>query len=152
MLETFVDGKGALTIIDTHFGDITWPLEEAVFLKCLYQKESFFAEIAPFMRQYIKDEALFTDLAAYQDQVVLHLDNNGVTAAFRHRFKDYFEKILSNAYQPLQAEAIRYRFSTPFATKDWEEYGRLIVWYGRRNSRMLYSSAPNTIEEIEENA
>ncbi|MBR0414282.1 MAG: radical SAM protein [Clostridia bacterium] len=152
VLENFVTGKGALTIIDTHFGDITWPLEEAVFLKCLYQKETFFAEIAPFMRQYIKDEALYADLAAYQNCVVLHPDNNGAAAAFRYRFKDYFETILSNAYQPLQAEAIRYRFSTPFATKDWEEYGRLIVWYGRRNSRMLYSSAPNRIEEIEENA
>ncbi|MBQ3431841.1 MAG: radical SAM protein, partial [Clostridia bacterium] len=41
VLDDFVDGKGALTIIDTHFGDITWPLEEAVFLKCLYRDETF---------------------------------------------------------------------------------------------------------------
>ena len=150
MLENFVAGKGALTIIDTHFGDITWPLEEAVFLKSLYQSNIFYSEIEPFLNRYIPDKNLLADLAAYQKNAVLRPQHNGETAGFHYRFKDYFEAILSNTYLPLQKQAVSYRFHTPFETKDWEEYGRLIVWYGRRNSRMLYSSAPNTIEQIKE--
>ena len=149
VLENFVAGKGTLTVIDTHFGDITWPLEEAIFLKCLYCSDVFYEEIEPFVKQYVSDDTLLADLSVYQTNAVLRPQCNGVCAAFHFQFKDYFEAVLSNAYIPLKKQIQTYRFFTPFETKDWEEYGRIIVWYGRRNSRMLYSSAPNRIEEVE---
>lgn len=151
VLEDFVAGKGALTIIDTQFGDITWPLEEAIFLKCLYRLEDFYTEIKPFLKRYVKDGAFYEQLERYQMHLILRPRESSCTFCSEYHFKAYFEAILSNAYQPLQSGCVRYRFSTPFETGNWEEYSRIIVWYGRRNSRMLYSSAPNKIEEIEEN-
>ncbi|MBQ3431378.1 MAG: hypothetical protein IJG23_01185, partial [Clostridia bacterium] len=108
------------------------------------------AEIEPFMRRYVSDEALFSDLARYQKSVILRPQGSSETKHFHYRFKQYFETILSNEYQALCEQEVSYCFKTPFSTPDWDEYGRIIVWYGRRNSRMLYSSAPNKIEETEE--
>ena len=150
VLESFIKGKGGLTIIDKSFGDITWPLEEAVFLKCLYKKDVFYSETLRFIKRFIEDNEVLESLSNYQKAVILRPDNNGDILSVKYRFKEYFDDILSNTYSPLKKENVTYRFTTPFETEDWQKYGKLIVWYGRRNSRMLYSSAPNSIEETED--
>lgn len=145
VLYDFVYNGGPLTVIDAKFGDITWPLEEAVFLFCLYEQERFLSELRHFLCRYVTDGDLLDDLLLYQKSVVLRPDNNGARVRVEHRWRDYFEAILENSYIPLEKKAEVYCFNTPFTTESWPEYAKLIVWYGRRNGRMLYSSKPNTV-------
>ena len=148
ILRNFVDGKGGLTYQNDIFGKITYPIEEAVFLLCHYNSEVFYGEVEAFVKRYIKDEELLAQLLRYQKDVVLRPEKNGFESSFDYDFKEYFGAILKNSYEELKKESVTYKFSTVFATGDWIEYAREIIWYGRRNGRMLYSSAPNVIDRI----
>jgi putative methyltransferase len=150
VLNDFVYHGGPLTVTDGRFGDITWPLEEAVFLACIYDDRRFYDEVGLFLRRYPVDPDTLEDLLRYQRHVVLRPDNNGGTVRVKHAWRAYFDAILKNDYIPLQKRDITYRFASPFTTENWPDYAKQIVWYGRRNGRMLYSSAPNTITEVNE--
>ncbi len=147
-LENFVDGKGGLVYQNDIFGKITYPLEEAVFLHCLYDSADFYDEMRTFVKRYIKDEEMLDELFRYQMSVVLRPLHNNYAVPFSYKFRDYFDAILCNSYSPLEKENVIYNFSTPFDTKDWIEYAKEIIWFGRRNGRMMFSSMPNKIEEI----
>lgn len=147
-LQNFTDGKGGLTYQNDLFGKITYPLEEAVFLLCLYHSDTFYDEMQRFARRYIKDETVFDELFRYQKAVVLRPSDADGSYRFNYNFKDYFEAILRNTKADLLQKQVTYRFFTPFKTNDWVEYAKEIIWYGRRNGRMMYSSSPNKIEEI----
>lgn len=148
-LRSFVDGKGGLTVQNDLFGAITYPLEEAVFLLCLYHERAFYGEMTAFLRRYIEDDALLCALTAYQAAAILQPDRTTFSAAFDYDFRAYFDAVLVNDYRPLEQRAVRYTFSTPFQTTGWEDYATQIIWYGRRNCRMMYSCAPNTITETQ---
>ncbi len=147
-LQNFVDGKGGLTYQNDIFGKITYPLEEAVFLLCLYDSKRFYDEMKKFASEYIKDEAFLQELFRYQQAVVLRPEKYDFTQEFNFEFSDYFDAILRNSSIDLKEEKVRYRFYTPFKTPDWIEYAKEIIWYGRRNNRMMFSSKPNLIEKI----
>lgn len=147
-LQDFVDGKGGLTYQNDIFGKITYPLEEAVFLLCLYNSDTFYNEMRRFSKKYIKDEAMLDELLRYQRAVVLRPSDDDYSYAFRYNFRDYFEAILRNSLVRLEEKQVTYKFTTPFKTNDWIEYAKQIIWYGRRNGRMMYSSMPNRIEEL----
>ncbi len=147
-LRNFVDGKSGLTYQNDIFGKITYPLEEAVFLHCLYDSGKFYKEMKTFIGRYIDDEEFLNELFNYQMAVVLRPMHDDYALNFRYNFKDYFDAILCNSYIPLEKEDVIYRFYTPFRTSDWIEYAKEIIWYGRRNGRMMFSSMPNVIEKL----
>ncbi len=145
-LQSFTDGKGGLTYQNNIFGKITYPLEEAVFLLCLYNKNTFYNEVIPFLCRYVDDTALVEDLLKYQKAVVLNPQNANFSESFNHNFRDYFGAILRNDYIPLDEESVTYHFNSPFNTLNWIDYAKEIIWYGRRNNRMMFSSKPNSIK------
>ena len=145
VLNNFVNGKGGLTFRDDTFGKITYPIEEFVFLSCLHDSDKFYGEIRRFVERYIDDKNLLDELFRYQLSVMLRPGKYAFDEKFSYNFKDYFDAILCNSYIPLEKKEITYNFTTPFTTDTWPEYAREIIWYGRRNGRMLYSSAPNKI-------
>ncbi len=148
VLNGFVNDKCTLTVTDSHFGSITYPLEEAVFLKCLYDSDEFYADVSDFIQMYLKDEYLVSEIMRYQRSVVLTPGKNDFSVSFDFDFCSYFNAILRNEHIPLEKKRITYRFHTPFAIDNWVEYAKEIVWYGRRNNRMMFYSRPNTIESV----
>ncbi|MGN1168680.1 MAG: B12-binding domain-containing radical SAM protein [Acutalibacteraceae bacterium] len=148
ILTGFVEGRCGLTYQDDVFGSITYPLEEAVFLVCLYNRDIFYGEIREFAEEYIKDSAFLDELLEYQKAVVLRPCENDFVKSFSYNFSDYFNKIWANSYIPLENTAVKYKFSTPYATDDCVSYAKEIIWYGRRNGRMLYSNYPNSVNRL----
>ena len=148
VLRNFVDGKGGLTYQNDIFGRITYPLEEAVFLLCLYNSDEFYEEMRIFAKEFISDEDFLQELFRYQKAVVLRPGKDEFTMNFSYNFSDYFDAILSNTSIEMKKEEAEYKFSTPFSTSDWIEYAKEIIWYGRRNNRMMFSSMPNRIDKI----
>ncbi len=146
ILRGFVNGECGLTVTDYRFGKITYPLEEAVFLKCLYDSEIFYDEMKAFLERFFSDSELLDDMIKYQKAVVLHPQKAQFSESFNYKFRDYYDAILRNSHIELEKSKVIYRFSTPFFTESWEEYAKEIIWYGRRNNRMMFSSKPNTID------
>ena len=146
LLEQFVAGKGELTYQNDLFGEITYPFEEAVFLLCLYNEDVFYGEILPFIEKYITDKELLAGLLEYQKAVVIRPKKENFTGSFSYDFRSFFSAVLLNEKAELKKENVSYEFASPFKTETWEEYARVIIWYGRRNSRMMFSSKPNAID------
>lgn len=148
VLNRFVSGKGGLTYQNDIFGKITYPLEEAVFLLLLYESEKFYEEMKKFAQRYIADDKLLDELLRYQKAVVLKPGENNLEYEFDYNFRDYFDAVLRNEKITLEKTKVKYRFFTPFETADWIEYAKEIIWFGRRNGRMMYSNMPNKIDCI----
>ena len=148
VLKGFVNGESVLTYQQDVFGSITYPLEEAVFLISNLDNEIFYDEIKKFAKKYIDSSDFLDELMDYQKSVVIRPNENGFTKTFSYDFKSYFDLIWANSYDSLKKENVCYKFKTPFPTNDWEEYAKIIIWYGRRNGRMLFSNQPNTIQKI----
>lgn len=149
ILTGFVNGKCGLVYQDDKFGPITYPLEEAVFLLCLYNSDKFYSEIQDYLKKFVDDEKIFEELMRYQKSIILRPNRNNFVEEFDYDFKNYFGKILSGFYEKLEQKNIRYSFSTPFESSDWVEYAKIIIWYGRRNGRMIFSNLPNKIDELD---
>lgn len=148
-LNYFVQGKGKLTYQNDLFGRITFPFEEAVFLLCLHNENAFFQELYPFLNSFIRDEYLLNDLIEYQKSVVLKPLTAEFEKTFSYDYKSYFDSIMLKMKASLKKKNITFKFYSPYTTSTWEEYAREIIWYGRRNGRMMFSSKPNTIIEKE---
>ncbi len=146
ILHGFTQGRCALTVTDYRFGKITYPLEEAVFLRCLYSFEIFYNEMRGFLERYFDDCELLEDMIKYQKAVVLKPNKAQFSKSFKYRFRDYYDAILRNSHIKLEKSEVTYKFTTSFITENWEEYAKEIIWYGRRNNRMMFSSKPNTID------
>lgn len=148
VLNSFVSGKSGLTYQNDLFGKITYPLEEAAFLLLLYDAETLYKEMKTFALRYVTDEKLLDELLHYQKAVVLKPNENNITHDFEYNFRDYFDAILCNEKVSLDKQHVKYKFYTPFETSDWIEYAKEIIWFGRRNGRMMYSNKPNEIQSI----
>lgn len=146
ILQGFVDGKGGLIYYNEVFGKITFPVEEAAFLMLLYESDSFYDEIIPIINGITAGRAIPQELKEYQKSVLLMPGKNNFRKIFKHNYTEYFNEILRNDYTPLTDEINCCTFHTPFEVNSWEEYAKEIVWYGRRNGRMMFSNKPNTIE------
>lgn len=144
----FIHEKGGLNIVDRRFGEITWPIEEILFLRCLYNAESFYEEIHKFMIRFSIEPHCLDALFQYQQRLLLRPLESSHILTTEYDFLSFFNAIQENKMESLKKEPVMYRLSTPFHTKNWEEYAREIVWYGRRNGRMLYCNSPNKIERL----
>ena len=141
----FVYCGGGLTCFDEAFGEITYPPEEAVFLTWLDRFDEFYGEVRQFAGDYVQDEELLNQLLSYQKAVILRPGINNDVRPFAYDFCSYFDGVLRLEHPTLRQRKNTCTFSTPFATDSLPDYARQIIWYGRRNGRMLYSSKPNLI-------
>ena len=146
-LEQFVQGKGGLTYQNDLFGSITYPLEEAVFLLCNYYSNAFFDEAKQFAMPYFDDLTFLEELFRYQRSDILKPNQDSFSASFSYDFKRYFDCAKIHMPESLIKEESIYLFSSPFVTHSWVDYAREIIWYGRRNGRMMYSNHPNMISK-----
>lgn len=144
-LNDFVSGRGGLTYQNDLFGTITYPLEEAVFLLCNYYSDLFYEEAKQFASGYFEDTVFMDELFRYQKAVILKPNQTAFCLSFSYDFKRFFDRAMIHSPEPLKREQSTYIFDSPFATASWVDYAREIIWYGRRNGRMMYSNKPNTI-------
>ena len=141
----FVYCGGGLTCFDETFGEITYPPEEAVFLTFLNRFDAFYGEVRRFAGRYVNDEIFLDQLLSYQKAVILRPGVNDSALSFDYDFCSYFDSILLLDHPTLQRRNNQCVFHTPFPTENLPDYARQIIWYGRRNGRMMYSSKPNSI-------
>lgn len=141
----FVYRGDVLTYYNEKFGEITYPPEEAAFLMCLDRFDDFYDEVRSLAAGCFSDEAFAEQLLNYQKAVVVRPGVNNSVHTFDYDFKSYFESILLLDRPVLQRIETTCTFFTPFATDSLPDYARQIIWYGRRNGRMMYSNKPNQI-------
>ncbi|MDD6012067.1 MAG: radical SAM protein [Oscillospiraceae bacterium] len=142
-VDPFLSGHGSLNFTDSRFGDIYWPFEEGVFLCCCAEADQFYGEIKVFLRRYFEDSLLFDDLFNYQKEMLALPGTGKKSIETLYDWNDYFNHIFDESItEPERKEmVITVKCSGMLS---WKEYAREIVWYGRRNGKML-----NTVMDSE---
>lgn len=140
---------GHWEVVIPKFGNITWPTEEASFLKFACEKDRFCQEIKDFIRLLIQeirpgvlaesDEELIDDLLVWQKNVIPDpYSPKEVVFSLRKNLKDYFQK----AYFGERINLVKgeHRLSSCARDEysgDLELFARNVVWYGRKGGKML---------------
>ncbi len=128
------------------FGEIEYPLEEAMYLECIVKADRFFEETGAFIAGFFPDDPLLKEVVAYQKLILRKPEDTQAEASFSVDFGRYFRHISVNDYRPLPREAVALRTVNLHPADSMAEYARMNVWYGRKHSRNLYSPEEITTE------
>lgn len=134
------EGKGSRTYMHKLYGDIIWPLEEGAFLDILPHSEQFYKEIDSFLNSFKIEDSVYRDLMAYQTGVMKHPNKYESEISLYYDFHNYFEKIYVHAYSKLEPKNNIIHLRDEKSAKTWKEYAIENVWYGRNDSRCIFSN------------
>ena len=136
-IESTAEGVADLSYINRLFGEITWPYEEAMLLDYIYKLDDFYAQARQFLSRFDIDADIFEELLSYQKNLIVTPGTNDVTVQYRHNWREYFNCVLSNREAQLRETADTCRFFAENVPADWENYAKVIIWYGRRNKKTI---------------
>ncbi|MCL2300879.1 MAG: radical SAM protein [Firmicutes bacterium] len=122
----------SLVYYDSRFGEVTWPLCAALFLRTAMETPRFFDELPAFLRRYGMDVALLSQLAHYQRTILRLPGPPPAPASFDYDFPGYFAAAFAGRYPNLLKKRTTVRFTEQRAIDSWPDYARECVWYGRR--------------------
>lgn len=130
-------GHGTLTYYDEKFGDLTWPLEEGLFLQIVFENEKFYNEVKDFLNSYSIGEKIFKDLITYQKNVIKRPGAAKTVLNLNYDFASYFSKIYENSYTGLSEEKTQTEIQGVSFSEDWPGFAKEIVWFGRKGGKMI---------------
>ena len=139
-LDEIINRHASAVFFDDRFGDIAWSMEEYAFLRVVHDKDAFYAGITSFLRRYFDDMAFCGELLAYQSFMVKTINNRRAELRARYSWRTYFDALLHNEQAALVPKDVLYTIDDPQTCSSWPEYARIVLWYGRRGGKNLYTS------------
>jgi len=131
------------------FLDVSWPSEEASFLRISCAIEKFYDEIKLYVEQKypIIDKALLQDLIKYQKNAIVSWDDYATDEndfELQSDVHQYFTDLRAGKVSKLQNTKKKFRkIINKEYNGDKELFSREIVWYGRKGGKFF-----NEIQEI----
>ncbi len=139
-IDTFLEGKSNMSFDDKRFGDIYWSFEEALFLCSAYGCEEFFEEAGGYILSHYPDfSAELSDLLLYQKSILVLPAQNDKTVRFNFDWPKYFENIFDKSKLPPDNQSITLKIGGN-DINSWPDYGRLVIWYGKRDDKGINKS------------
>ncbi len=138
--DDILTGYGESTFYDEKFGDLTWPLEEGLFLQVIYEYKNFYKEIEVFLKKFKIDERLLNDLLVYQKHVIKRPGAVDTVLDLQYDFATYYSKIYENLYTNLNEEPSKIQISGTVLPESWPDFAKEIVWFGRKGGKMINNS------------
>ena len=134
--------KGSLTWAEPAFGELTWPIEEAAFLKIMKELPRYKAEIREFLEPYFPDdEELFEDLFRYQHAVVKTPGAKKTELTLSHNWYKYFQNVYKGDRAPLENGRFTCVVDPGDICEDLPGFAKNTIWFGRRGGQ-------NIVEDI----
>lgn len=130
------------------FSDITWPLEEASFLRLADRRDDLYEELTVFVRDLMTERGLdledgiLDDLMAYQKAIIVNPWDSGLHAlSLAADIPDFVTACRAGRKAELTLTPVTYSIDrgTGF-NGDKAEYARRVVWYGRKGGKFLYAA------------
>lgn len=131
-LNDVIEEKGTLSCCDELFGKVQWPFEEYAFLKTVYELDGFYEEISVFLKRFGIREDIFDALLDFQKRMIKTPKESTEGFETDFDFPQYFNAVLNSHSAVLNKEKTTVRIK-PVSFSDWEEYAKVIAWYGRKN-------------------
>lgn len=137
-VKQILDGSGSFTYVDEKFGKTTWPFEEGIFLKLVYEKERFYNEIYNFIKTYEIDEDISKEILDYQKNMIKIPNKKIFDINLNYDIHEYFSNILVNKYSPLKKQKNTLHIHENIMYDNWIDYATEVVLYGRRGGKHFY--------------
>lgn len=144
-LDRFLDGQIEACVLPK-YGDITWPPEEATFLRVVDKKEKFYEEIVNFVKSCssITDNTtpaeFFESLVVYQKNMIL---DPSTPERFEFAIMFDIQSLLSEKpeMEKLEIGSLKYKVNARKNFKnDAVQYAREVVWYGRKGGNFKHKT------------
>ncbi len=132
-----LEGDGSLTCSDNVFGDITWPLDEFVFLKIIEEYDLFYEQIIDFLDLWFLKNDVFLDLLKYQKAIIKTPYINLNEFELEYDLYSYFYGIYKNEYSPLKRIRNKLLVKSKEVPSNMSDYARETVWFGRRGGQNI---------------
>ncbi len=120
------------------FGNITWFFEEGLFLEILYNFSELEALIENYVKPFIKDEKIYSQLLKFQLNAIKRPFEGGKEFESEYDFLSYFQNV--GAGESLKEQKTLYTFKAPEKYEEWPRFAKETVWYGRRRGATLYTN------------
>jgi len=128
------------------FSDVSWPSEEASFLRYTKIKDELYDEIQLFLMDFIKfkkieiRKELIVDLIKYQKNIIANpADEGNVDIELVADIPDFVTTHRNGSSRDLVEETVSYRVFRPDSFNgNMELFSRNIVWYGRKRGKLSY--------------
>lgn len=139
-LDEILEGSGSAVFFDDRFGDTAWSFEEYAFLRIVRDKDAFYSRVTEFLSRYFRDMDFCRELLDYQSFIIKTICNPHAELHAKYAWKSYFDALLHNKKAALVRENTLYTVDDPQTCSSWPEYARVVLWYGRRGGKNLYTS------------
>ena len=128
------------------FTDVTWPLEEASFLRLTDRLDELFDEMDGFIRQLAferdlnMEQGIIDDLIAYQKAIIVNPSDSGdLLVTLDADIPDYVSASREGKAADLTLSPVTYRIDRGEGFGgDKDAYARQAVWYGRKGGKFKY--------------
>lgn len=142
--------KAQWTYQKEKFGKVGWYFEEGAFLELVYHWDEFWTDIQPFLKSFDYDEGVFEELLKYQKAMIRKLGVTEFTVESDYNFYDYFMSITKGQYSPLKKIKSLLKISSEFEINSWEDYAKMVVWFGKRHQFSMYINLKESPAEYKE--
>jgi hypothetical protein len=147
VLENVVAGIGFSQYVP-QFSDITWPPEEASWLRFSENMDGLYAEFERVLEKFLEargivsDELLLDDLLLYQKSTVVRYDRSGdVVLELDYDLPGYIRGVMVGKDVPLERGCFAYRVvDNGMLIGDKRKFAHEVLWYGRKGGRFLYNT------------
>jgi len=130
-------------------GNVRWFLDEGAFLCFVSDLDRFYDETSEFLKIFDIDEDIFKQLLRFQKNIICVQDNNTPVFSQDYDFYSYFKQsIYLNNYKPLEKLRNTITILNGTAYESFEEYARVILWYGRRLVKSVRIFNPNNVNVV----
>lgn len=135
--EKILVGDGSLTHADAVFGEITWPLDEFIFLRIIEEYDLFYEQIKDFLDLWFSKNGTYQDLLQYQKAIIKTPYINLNELNLEYDLHSYFYGIYRNEYNSLKKEKNKLLIKSQEVPNKMSDYARETIWFGRRGGQNI---------------
>ncbi len=132
-------GNGSWSCCIPETGAVSWPYEEAFYIRLLLQKDRFYSELPAFLSQFDSDEQIVPDILKYQKMIVKEPGADSAEAELSYDLAPYFSALMLRRDARLRRRPNRVSAYDDTVPSDTAEFMRSCIWFGRSSQKNLFS-------------
>ena len=125
-----------------NFEDVSWPPEEATFLRISEKLNDFYLEIKNYLFSnfsQLKNNKVIDDILQYQKARLVSFNNQSIkNFTLSHNIHEFFEESRSGIVSELEEKETKLKIVPNKTFEDKKKFSREIVWYGRKGGKFFH--------------
>lgn len=144
-IEDYSRGNPHVDVSDIDLPKVTWPIEEATFIKLSLNRSEFYEELREITNRFLTawevsvDAKLLDEVFAYQKARIINPSGPANTELqFTYNLPEFFEAAMLLNPISLRSHSNRLTIEKNYDYKDLKEFAQFHVWYGRQGKHFYY--------------